>query len=288
MKRYYYISKLSLKVVFIIGALYLVFHKIDFDKTLRIIGHINPWFFGIAFICSVLSLAISGLRSWYYFRSFGLEIPKRYMVRLYFIGTFFNLALPGGIGGDGYKMYNIHKNFAFPTLKAFRVILYERVNGFYILCLLGFIIFYFSSFAHIPYASACNTALLVLITPCYIFGIKYILKDNLITAYFASAYSLLVQLLQIALAVSLLYGISPNAETATYINFTLLFVIASILSIIPISIGGVGIRELTFLYGLQQLEDSQSLITLGIAFAMASFITYALSAFIGFPLYIKK
>lgn len=281
-------AALLLKLAITIGALFLVFEKIDLSHTIEIIGHINPWFFGLALVASILSLTISGLRSRYYFDAFGLTLSRRYMVRLYFIGTFFNLALPGGIGGDGYKIYHIHKRFKFPKLKAFRVILYERVNGFYLLCLLGFMIFYLSSFASLPYANLVNTSLLVLITPCYIFGIKYILKDDLLTACKATWYSLWVQLLQICLASALLYGLAPDANSAIYIDFTLLFIAASILAIIPISIGGIGIRELTFLYGLELLGDSQSFITLGVAFALASFITYALSALIGLPLYARK
>lgn len=281
-------ATLLLKLIFMLGALYLVFRKIDLSSTLQIIGHINPWFFGLALLSSVLSLAISGLRSQYYFEAFGLPLAKRYVMRLYFIGTFFNLALPGGIGGDGYKIYHIHKHFKFSKLKAFRVVLYERVNGFYVLCLLGFIIFYFSSFYHLPYAGLANTSLLILITPCYMLGIKYILKDNLRTACKATLYSLWVQLLQISLAISLLYGLAPDASIAVYIDFTLLFVVASILAIIPISIGGVGIRELTFLCGLELLGDTPGLITLGVAFALASFITYAVTALIGLPLYARR
>ncbi len=280
-------ATLFLKLALTFGMLFLVFRKIDLRTTIDTIGHINSFSFILAVLSSVLSLMISGIRSQYYFKAFGLSISKSHMVKLYFIGAFFNLALPGGIGGDGYKVYHIHKAFGFGKLKALRVILYERVNGFYVLCLLGFSIFYLSNFKTIPYASIVNTCLLILVTPCYIFGIKYILKDKLKTAYNASWYSLWVQLLQVCLAVSLLYGLAPEADIKVYIDFTLLFIIASIIAIIPISIGGIGIRELTFLYGLDVLGDSQNLMTLGIAFALASFVTYAFSALIGLLFYGK-
>ncbi len=278
-------TKLFLKLLFVAIALFLVFRKIDIVTTFSLIEKIDLWFFGIALFCSVISLIISGIRSHYYFSAYGLKLSQKYIIFLYFIGTFFNLALPGGIGGDGYKIYHIHKCFQFSKLKAFRVVLYERVNGFFVLCILGFIIFYFSSFHNIAYASLINTALLLLITPCYAFGIKYVLKDKIDIAFRASWYSLFVQLFQLALSISLLYALAPSAAKDVYIDFTLLFVIASILSIIPISVGGIGIRELTFLYGLEFLKDPESLLTLGIAFALSSFLIYTLTALVGLPMY---
>jgi uncharacterized membrane protein YbhN (UPF0104 family) len=276
--------KTLLKLLFVATALFLVFKKIDIKSTLELMERINPWIFGLAILSSLISFIISSLRSNYYFASFGLKISYKYMLFLYFIGAFFNLALPGGIGGDVYKIYHIHRRFDFPKLKAFRVTLYERVNGFFVLCLIGFVLFYFSSFEAIPYASYVNTTLFMLITPCYIFGIKYVLKDKPNIAFWASWYSLFLQLFQMVMAVLLVYALAPNSTINIYMDFTLLFIVASILAIVPVTIGGIGIRELTLLYGLDLLSDSENIMTLGVAFALSSFLVYAITAFIGLPL----
>ncbi|MDF3047540.1 MAG: hypothetical protein K0R73_658 [Candidatus Midichloriaceae bacterium] len=271
----------ALKIVFIVAALYLVFNKIDFKEAALLLKDMDPIFFGGAFICSVISMFISGIRSQHYFSEFGLTVPKKDMVKLYFAGAFLNLALPGGIGGDGYKIFHIYKHFHFSKLKAFRIVLYERVNGFYVLCIFGFIIAYFSSFIKLPYTYIINTALLVLITPCYIFGIKFVLKDKFSAALKATWYSIWVQLLQISMAWLLVHGLAHSADAYLYLDFIVLFIAASILAIIPISIGGIGVRELTFLYGLKLLNVPPHMLALGVSFALASFFVYVLTVTLG-------
>jgi uncharacterized membrane protein YbhN (UPF0104 family) len=271
----------ALKIAFIVAALYLVFNKIDFKESISLLEEMDLTFFGGAFVCSVISMLISGVRSQHYFNEFSLAIPKKYMVKLYFAGAFLNLALPGGIGGDGYKIYHIHKHFHFPKLKAFRIVLYERVNGFYVLCIFGFIIAYFSNFIRLPYASIINTTLLILITPCYIIGIKFVLKDKFSAAWKAIWYSIWVQLLQVCMAALLVRGLAPDASSSLYLDFIVLFVAASILAIVPISIGGIGIRELTFLYGFKLLDMPEHMLALGVSFALASFFVYVLTVMLG-------
>ena len=53
------------------------------------------------------------------------------------------------------------------------------------------------------------------------------------------------------------------------VDYTLLFIVASVVAIIPISIGGAGLRELTFLYGVSLLDGLDE--EMGVAIAMLSF-----------------
>jgi glycosyltransferase 2 family protein len=34
-----------------------------------------------------------------------VNIPEKHIIQLYLLGIYYNLFLPGGIGGDGYKIY---------------------------------------------------------------------------------------------------------------------------------------------------------------------------------------
>src|ERR1700761_7528298 len=43
----------------------------------------------------------------------------------------YNVLLPGGIGGDGYKIYLLHKRYKLPTKKVFWAILFDRLSGFW-------------------------------------------------------------------------------------------------------------------------------------------------------------
>ncbi len=74
--------------------------------------------------------------------------------------------------------------------------------------------------------------------------------------------SLLVQMAQVItiLFIILSFGIKENIA-----NYTLIFLVSSIVAMVPISIGGIGVRELTFLYGSKWLgiqEDQAIAISL--------------------------
>jgi hypothetical protein len=46
----------------------------------------------------------------------GLKLNPKYNLRLYFLGLFYNVLLPGGIGGDGYKIFMSEaKHIKFPA-----------------------------------------------------------------------------------------------------------------------------------------------------------------------------
>jgi len=276
------------KLFFVAVATYLVFSKVQLEDLLLIISEANWGFLLLALVASNASLWVSSLRSRHYFASMGLALSKTYSLCLYYIGSFCNLLLPGGISGDGYKVYILSKTKNFSKIKAIRIMFYERVNGFYILVILGIICFLFSSFKNfIPYSVIMAIILLILVTPVYLFGCKYIIHDRINTAMKASLYSLGVQLLQMIISICTLAAIFPDALLIDYINYTVLFIVASILVIFPISIGGIGIRELTFLYGFEYF-GYQTHEDLGVSFALLLFVMSILTSLPGLPLMMLK
>lgn len=54
-----------------------------------------------------ISKIISSIRLNRYFKDINLSLSQTYNLKLYYLGMFYNLFLPGGIGGDGYKIYII-------------------------------------------------------------------------------------------------------------------------------------------------------------------------------------
>jgi uncharacterized membrane protein YbhN (UPF0104 family) len=272
--------KVGGKLLFILFAFYLLSYKLRFEEVYKIISGASLGFLIIALIFSHLSLLASAYRSRYYFSRYGCDVKPGFAIKLYYIGTFYNILLPGGIGGDGYKVYLIGKLKSFSRIKSLRIMLYERVNGFYALCVLGFLLNFISDFvAVIPYLFELNLSLLFLVTPCYLFGIKYVLKDEVETASIAALYSFVVQILQLVMFIAILYALKVNLVTVEIINLSVLFVIASIVAIIPISIGGVGLRELTFLYGTTFINNADQ--SIAVAAAMIVFIIYIITALPG-------
>ena len=64
-----------------------------------------------------------------FFKSIDLRLDPRFNFRLYLLGIFYNLLLPGGIGGDGYKIYLLHKTYKQPAKKVFWAIAFDRLSG---------------------------------------------------------------------------------------------------------------------------------------------------------------
>jgi len=88
--------------IFLTGlALYLVFNKIDTKTTWKVIQSSNPGWLFLAWVLFVISKFFSAIRLNIYFKDIGLQLPEMKNVKLYAIGMFYNLFIPGGIGGDG-------------------------------------------------------------------------------------------------------------------------------------------------------------------------------------------
>ncbi len=96
---------------------------------------------------------------------------------------------------------------------------------------------------------------------------RYFSKTNLL--------GFLVQVVQLLSALMLIFAMEQNLPI---IEFLVLFLISSVVSVLPITIGGVGVRELTFLYGLKFIHlDAHS----GVAFSFLFFIVNALASALG-------
>ena len=281
------IAIVTAKISFILFAFYWVFNQINFSSFVEYVKQVKlvPLFF--SYLCLHISLFFSAFRSRYYFSTFGLKIRKTFAIALYYVGMMFNVILPGGISGDGYKIFYLNKVSKFSKITALRIMFYERVNGFYLLVLFGLLLLPFTNFWKlIPFGFELSITLLILVTPSYFMGAHYIIKDKFKTALNASTYSFGVQLFQIISAAFLVYSILPEATTNVYVDYIFLFIVGTILSIIPISIGGAGLRELTMMYGLQFINNGTT-IEMGVAFASLSFALYVATALTGLPLLYK-
>lgn len=264
-----------LKLAFIAAALGWVFGQTDIQRLAEILLNTSLLWVIVAFLLLNLAQLASALRMRFYFRANGQEMPPYFATALYYIGMFYNNVLPGGLGGDGYKMYYLKRHAQFPLLKGFRALLSDRASGLFVLCLIMLAL----GFASNPVSALFGFwlwPLLAILMLGYFLSARWILKDSLSVTLGGTFYSLAVQGLTTLTAVALLIGMGVSTGLVEY---TLIFLLASILgAILPISVGGVGIRELTFYYAAALLPiDAER----GVAFALGFFAVYFLSSFIG-------
>lgn len=280
------VLSIALKLSFIGLAVWLIAQKIHFTELKNTFLNANPYWIFFATLAAFISLSISSQRNRFYLSNYGLDLGRFEVFKLYMLGTFLNTFMIGGIGGDGYKIFLLKRRYNFSVKTALRVALYERTNGFYPLAMYFLLAVFFSSFAMELEHKVASIILFVICTPVYLFGVKYILRDKIGIALRASLYSYAVQLLQVLMAIFCCFALGIY-NFGVGIDFLTLFLFASLISFIPISIGGIGLRELTLLYGLQFLGKPE-LITIGVSFAFITFICPVIASAVGLKFFLEN
>jgi uncharacterized protein (TIRG00374 family) len=132
--------KLILKLSLTVLAVYVVIRRIDLDETRDIFLQANLFWLIIALVFFNLSKVLSAFRLNTYFKSLGLYLNNVNNLKLYYVGMFYNLFLPGGIGGDGYKVYLLNRQFKTPLKDLISATLLDRISGLVALLFLAFLI----------------------------------------------------------------------------------------------------------------------------------------------------
>jgi uncharacterized membrane protein YbhN (UPF0104 family) len=263
--------KVAIKIAFIIAAFFIIFHKIDINQ-LKSIKIQNPFFLFLAFLFFNASQIISALRVHYYLKMIEVKPIFKKQLMLYYVGMFYNMLLPGGIGGDAYKAYKFEQKYQKGYKKIIKALLIDRVSGLFAIFILLSILLTFSSFNF--YLKFTFLAVPVFVIILFLIHNHFFKEFKNIT--FKNLFlSIIIQLLQLLSFISILLSLGENNHI---IDFSILFFISSLLSVIPVSIGGVGLRELTFLYGLEILGLNPAK---GIVAAFLFFVITLISSAIG-------
>lgn len=231
--------KLFLKIAVTVVALFFVYKKVDVARLIEIIKDINFIYLALAIIAFVASKLISSIRLNAYFKCIDINISQRQNWRLYMLGMFYNLFLPGGIGGDGYKVYLLNKKYETPVKKLVQATILDRLSGLFAILVLALICINWIDFGLSWLPIVANIAIPVG-TVVYYFGLKFLFKT--FTPVFTSTtlLSMAVQIGQVLAAYFVLLAINVQVGHIAYI---FIFLAASLSIVFPFSIGGLGLRE---------------------------------------------
>ncbi len=271
-----------LKVLVSGGLLYFVFTKIPLADIMPVLRKAKPFYLLFALLFFIVSKVVAAARLNCYFRQIDIFLTQKSNLKLYLLGMFYNLFLPGGIGGDAYKGYVIKQRFETATKKVVAVLLLDRLSGLLLLlvyaCLLAFAM-------DIPYLTDFKWALLLLplLAVLVFWGLnKRFFKSTLPVFWPSFGFSALVQLAQLFAVYCILKALAISIHGVAYM---FIFLISSIVSVIPLTIGGIGSRELTFLYGADFLglqEDTS------VAISLVFFLITAFVSLFGLVYHFKK
>lgn len=276
------ILKYAAKIVLIAAMLAWVLNSIDTDKAISYLSRANLWYVVAAFLALFFAQICSAFRIRYYFSLAGEHWTPYFSIVFYFVGMFLNNLLPSSVGGDGYKVYFLKKHHDVSAKLSFRLIVSERANGLFMLLFLATVISLFSQLPKIvPYYYALCAAWLVVLVIGYFVSIRLLLKEHARTAIHAFRYSLGVQGLNFVCFTFCLAAIGQEwGQWQTLADYNVLFLAASFITILPITIGGAGVRELTLLHGAELFGID---IEMGVVAAFLFFLVTTVCATFGAP-----
>lgn len=271
-----------LKVAISAALLYFIFTKIPFTEVLTIVKRSQPLYVVGALLFFVVSKIIAAFRLNLYFHEIGVLLTHKSNLKLYLLGMFYNLFLPGGIGGDAYKGYYIKQHFEVPTKKVVAVLLLDRLSGLLLLfvfaCILGITL-------EVPELRTYGwlMGLCIPLSVVIFWGLQQRFFTYILPVFWRSnVLSAVVQLAQLGCVLMILQALNIEVSTVEYL---FIFLISSIVSVLPLTIGGIGSRELVFLYGALWLglEEDRS-----VGISMLFFLITAFVSLLGIWYHFKK
>jgi uncharacterized membrane protein YbhN (UPF0104 family) len=265
------IVKLLLKIIVTCVCLWYVSRKINLDEVGTALKNADWLYLFIALAAFILSKILSAIRLNIYFKNIGIYLGQWENIRLYWLGMFYNLFLPGSISGDAYKIVILAKRHVIPYKKTTSAVLLDRFSG---LLGLGIVLCAYAMIAlretwlifTIFGGTMAGIAALYLV-------IRKWFRDFLPGFWQTLFWGVAVQVAQVIAIYLIMHALHMPLHHNEYI---LLFLISSMVAVLPLTIGGLGARELVFLEGSRYfglLRDTSVLISL-----LFYFITLVTSA----------
>lgn len=178
---------------------------------------------------------------------------------------FYNMFLPGGIGGDGYKIFFLNKEFGIEKKKLLTAVFLDKLSGVWALCSLIILMLLFVPNIDVAYYLL---AALFIGTLIYFFLYRYLLKPYFKCFIPAHLKALGLQFMQV---VSVAFILQALGFDGSFFPYLILFLASAFMALFPFTIGGLGSRELVFLYGAKYFVlDPQLAVSVSLIFFVVS------------------
>lgn len=267
------------KIVVTVGLLVLVFRKIEFRQIAETLQESTPGYLLVALCCFVGSQWVSATRLLHFFHVHDYRLRASSNNILYLIGMFYNFFIPGGVGGDAYKVYVLHKSFNWNAKDLGFAILNDRISGLFAIGILAQGLAFFLLPA--PYHYGIFISIPLSLLACFYFQ-KLVFKKYLPIFGKTLLLSVLVQGLQV---LCVYFILKSFAYTDNFLIYGIVFLISSVLSILSFS--GIGLREWFFMQAAEMYHfQSDKAVTVALIFSALTVVVSFVGIF--FTLHTKK
>lgn len=240
--------------------LFLIF-RIDYSKIYEVKLSLLPYFI-IAVCVTMASLFIMAIRWNFLLNEYvnkTIHILKLY--KYYMIGMFFNIFMPGAIGGDIVRIQRLSSRHNVSIKSATSIAIVERLAGIYGLIVLLSLCFICNNFPKDFNALVNVPHWILYLSPIIVISMIPLLKLTLNRYNMPSSYSFLIKTVFVLLLsqfgdiiIAYLFSLYFDLHLA-FSTFIFIMPLVYIATVIPVSFGGLGIREGAFsglmvLYGV--------------------------------------
>jgi uncharacterized membrane protein YbhN (UPF0104 family) len=261
--------KLLLKIGVTIVCFWYISKKIDFNAAKDAFLKANWWWLFLAVVLLMLSKLFSAFRLNIYFHNIQFHLTEWKNIKLYWLGMFYNLFLPGSISGDAYKVVLLKRKYNSSYKKTSAAVLLDRFSG---LLALGLIM---SAYGVVVLDKMSYDVILVIGSIAAIFAlylvIRFYFKDFIPGFWSTFIWGLVVQLTQVVCVYSILLSLRLPINQPQWI---FIFLVAAVVAVFPISLGGgLGTRELVFVEGAKYFHlDPQIALVVSLLFYLSTVI----------------
>src|SRR6185295_8958053 len=261
--------KLLLKIGVTAVCFWYISKKIDFTAAKDAFLKANWLWLSLAVVLLMLSKLFSAFRLNIYFRNIHIHLTGWRNIKLYWLGMFYNLFLPGSISGDAYKVVLLKKKYDSSYKKTSAAVLLDRFSGLLALGLImsvyGIIVLDKTLYDVILVIGSV-TAILVLY-----FVVRFYFKDFLPGFWSTFVWGLLVQLTQVICVYCILLSLRLPVDQPQWI---FIFLVAAVVAVFPVSLGGgLGTREVVFVEGAKYFHlDPQIGLVISLLFYLSTVI----------------
>lgn len=271
---------LLLRLMLSAVAIVIVINKVDLRQVGEYFSSADYRWLFFAFIVFFFSKTVSAVRLNSFYRQHNLILSQKKNLFLYLLGMFYNLFVPI-IGGDGYKVYWLNKNYQTPVKSLIWTSLNDRGSGLVALTFLAALLTPFISWEsdlkyYIP-------LLIPVMYTAYYFFIRFFFKEYLPVFLRSNFLSLIVQSTQLLCSYLILLALGVDASVRDYL---FVFLLSCYAYIIPV----IGAREMAFVFGAQALGLNKELsVTISVFFYISlAFTSLSGMIFLLFPSLLKE
>lgn len=127
--------RLVLQLLVSSGLVYLLVRHAEVRALHRVLRHVRTGWLAAALAALVSLQGVSAFKWWLVLRYAGHPVRYRRCLRLYFVGMFFNLMMPTGVGGDAVRAAALRRTVSLTPAVA--SVFVERLTGFVAMIAIG-------------------------------------------------------------------------------------------------------------------------------------------------------